>query len=294
MTLKQLTYFLKIAELGNLTKAAQALNISQPPLSYSLKQLETELGVQLFIRDSHNLKITSEGAYLQDKASQILTLVQSTEENLKNFSAIAPITINIGAVSSVVHNMLPGIINTYRQNYPSVVLNIHDGSSIRIMELLDNGIIDIGIFREPFNRNLYCYKKIGLPQLSSKENDYFVAAGKRSFFTNTESSEIKLVDLAKLPLIIHRRFEDSFLHDCTMQNVTPHIICRNDNITTSIEWSENGFGVAVMPLSSSYLIHDKEILIKKITDPVSYSNIYLIWNKSRRLPLSVMEFISLF
>ena len=80
MTLKQLTYFLKIAELGNLTKAAQALNISQPPLSYSLKQLETELGVQLFIRDSHNLKITSEGAYLQDKASQILTLVQSTEE----------------------------------------------------------------------------------------------------------------------------------------------------------------------------------------------------------------------
>lgn len=66
MTLKQLEYFLAIAETGNITKAAARLNISQPPLSLQLKTLEDELGVELFVREKKKLFITSQGQMLEE------------------------------------------------------------------------------------------------------------------------------------------------------------------------------------------------------------------------------------
>ncbi len=294
MTLKQLTYFLKIAETGNLTKAAQLLNISQPPLSYQLKLLEEELGVTLFTRDSRNLRITNEGIYLQNKTTQILALIQQTVDDLHDFSTIAPTIINIGTVSSVNHNMLPTIIKEYKQHYPHTVFNIHDGSSIRIMELLDNGIIDIGILREPFNHSLYSCQQIKMPDSSNDENDYFVVTGRREFFHDYSQGVIDFSDVVNLPLVIHRRFEESFLYTCMEKNVKPNIISRNDNIITSIEWTVNGLGCAIMPYSSSLLIDDDNVVIKKIIHPVSYANLYLVWSKNANLPLSLLEFINLF
>lgn len=294
MTIKQLYYFLKIAETGNLTKAAQLLNISQPPLSYQLKLLEEELQVQLFVRDSRHLHITNEGIYLQNKAAQILSLIDKTTNYLKHFSTIVPNTLNIGTVSSINHNILPNIISEYKNSYPNTIFNIYDGSSFRIMELLDNGVIDLGILREPFNHSLYSNKKIKIPGDNNDEGDFFVAAGKEQLFHNDDPKTITLKELAVCPLIIHRRFEEQFLADCQKQQLTPNIISRNDNIITSIEWARNSFGVAVMPYSSSLLISDSEIKVKKIIDPISFSNIYLIWNKGSKLPISVLEFINLF
>lgn len=294
MTFKQLNYFLKIAETCNLTKAAQLLNVSQPPLSYQLKLLEDELGVQLFIRDARNMKITNEGIYLQKKASQILTLINQTAEDLKHFSYISPVNINIGAVSSSNHNMLPRIIQTYKQQYPNTIFNIYDGSSMRIQELLDNGIIDLGILREPFNKNLYCGKRIFINRTDTDSDDYFVAAGKKNLFGNHEGSEIPLKYLCPMPLVIHRRFEENFVHNCDALNITPNIISRNDNIVTSIEWAENGMGIAVMPLSSSLLIQNSDVVVKKIIDPVSSANLFLIWRTGEKFPISILEFINLF
>ena len=78
MTLKQLEYFLAIAENGSITKAANTLRISQPPLSLQLKGLEDELGCQLFIRDKKNMIITPKGILLREKAREIMNKVDET------------------------------------------------------------------------------------------------------------------------------------------------------------------------------------------------------------------------
>lgn len=78
MDIRQLRYFLTIAEEGNITAAAKKLNISQPPLSKQLKLLEEELGVTLFNRTSRNLELTDAGILLQNKSSQLLELYKST------------------------------------------------------------------------------------------------------------------------------------------------------------------------------------------------------------------------
>ena len=295
MTLKQLTYFLKIAETGNLTKAAQLLHMSQPPLSYQLKLLENELGVELFTRDARNMHITNEGIYLQDKATQILSLLSKTAGEIKNISTVGIININIGTVTSINHNLLPKIVSSYKEKYPNAIFNIYDGSSFRIMELLNNNIIDLGILREPFNKDLYSYIQIKAPTiLHQDENDYFVAVGKKELFPSPEEETVTLQNISQSPLILHRRFEDLFMSVCKEASVTPNIICRNDNIISSIEWAENGIGIGIMPFTSSLLIRDQNILVKKIISPSFYSNLYIIWNNKAKLPNSIAEFVDLF
>ena len=112
-------------------------------------------------------------------------------------------------------------------------------------------------------------------------------------FENTEEHLITLKELARHPLIMHRRFEELFLSECKDISVTPNIICRNDNIISSIEWAANGIGIGIMPYTSSLLITDDRLIVKKIVEPSFYSNLYLIWSKPK-LPSSLQEFINLF
>ncbi len=295
MTIKQLIYFLKIAETGNLTKAAQLLHMSQPPLSYQLKLLEEELDVALFIREAHNMRITDEGAYLEDMANQILALVTKTQKEIKQRSRATSIHINIGTVSSVNHNLLPGIVGTFKKTYPNAIFNIYDGNSFRIMELLNNHVIDMGILREPFNRDLYEFTKItNTPRFPDNEtDDFFVVAGRPELFNTLEDETISLKNAAALPLILHRRYDEYFMKQCAREHLQPNIICLNDNITTSIEWALNGVGAAIMPYTSSLLIRDPGVLVKKITPPF-YSNLYLIWNTGARFSKPIHEFMALF
>lgn len=298
MTLKQLSYFLKIAETGNLTKAAQLLHMSQPPLSYQLKSLEEELGVELFVRDARNMHITNEGLYLQDKASQILSLVDKTSDEIRKISSQSLISINIGTVTSINHNLLPKIVNVYKTKYPNAIFNIYDGSSYRIMELLNNSVIDIGILREPFPKDLYSYIPIKPHQFTNEdENDYFVVAGRADVFPpgTGEAPDINLEAILDSPLIIHRRFEDIFLAKCQEIHKKPEtIICRNDNIMSTIEWVDNGLGLGIMPYTSSLLITEPDIQIKKIIHPSFYSNLYMVWDQGRKLSGPLQEFMKLF
>lgn len=297
MTLKQLVYFLKIAETGNLTKAAQLLHMSQPPLTYQLKALEDELGVELFVREARNMHITNEGIYLHDKATQILNLVNNTTEEIRKISTNGVININIGTVSSINHNLLPKVVSSYKSFHPNAMFNIYDGSSFRIMDLLNNSIIDIGLLREPFPKEAYSYIpiKTTIP-LTDDEHDYFVVAGKKEVFPSDIdiSDSIDLKDIIDCPLIIHRRFEDIFIEKCNeISAKSNNIICRNDNIMSTIEWVGNGLGLGLMPYTSSLLISDPDVHVCRITNPSFYSNLYLIWQLDQKLSPALQEFIDL-
>ena len=99
MTLKQLEYFLAIAENGSITKAANSLRISQPPLSLQLKGLEEELGCQLFIRDKKNMIITPKGILLRERAHEIMDKVNETLLLMQSASEEERYTIHLGTIS---------------------------------------------------------------------------------------------------------------------------------------------------------------------------------------------------
>ena len=153
MDIRQLRYFLTIADEGSITKAAEKLHMSQPPLSQQLKLLETELGVQLFERNTRNITLTDVGEALLYRTRQILDLFELTKNEVMDIHAGLDGTLSIGTVSSAGATFLPNIMQRFHQMYPRVNFEILDEDSDKIMEMLTHGMIDLGIIRTPFAQN---------------------------------------------------------------------------------------------------------------------------------------------
>lgn len=151
MNIKQLKYFLVVAEERQITSAAKKLYIAQPPLSYQLKQLEKEVEVQLFVRTAHGIELTEEGKVFQKYAEKIVALSISAKSQIHQIKEGELGKIRIGVISScggVVPNEQFKKLVKY---YPNVSFEIHEANTFGIVEQLQDGILDLGIVRTPFN-----------------------------------------------------------------------------------------------------------------------------------------------
>lgn len=294
MDIRQLKYFLAVAEEGQITAAAKRLNISQPPLSQQLKALETELGVKLLIRNSRNVELTEAGIILRNKSEQILELVTATEKELKDLNKGLEGTLNIGTVGSSAITVLPEKIHDFHEKYPNINFQVWDGSSFRIMELLNNGIIELGFVRTPFNSKLYNSLYIDNSQLKSHTHDTMVTVAKPELYKGIYKDTISLEELRDMPLIIHRRFETVISEACSKFGFKPKIICKNDDIVSSLTWANAGIGIALVPRTSSTLMYNTNLEIREIVQPSIESKSALIWMKNRYLSTAASHFIEYF
>ncbi len=295
MTLKQLEYFLAIAEAGHITAAAKNLNISQPPLSLQLKALEDEFGVLLFQRDKRNLTITHEGLILQERAKEIINLVNKTVRDLQNLGVEAHGTIRIGTIISVCSSILPEKIMAFNRTHPQIDFQVFEGSSSHVMDLLNDGTVDIGILREPFNTGLYHSRVIRRNDTGGEEMDSFAAVGLPHFFEGFENEDcISLASLKGKPLIIHRRYYDLLLNHCRQKGFSPNIICQNTEIVSSISWAQAGIGVAVVSYAGSPQYMNDSLMIKQIVDPSIHTRSFLVWRKDSNISNITKQFTQLF
>ena len=110
-----LKYFLAAAEQGNMTKAAQSLNITQPTLSRQIMEMENKLGVKLFSRENKHLALTDSGFLLQQRASEIVILADKTYRELSQQNINLGGTVSIACVESIASNFIPNIISQFSQ-----------------------------------------------------------------------------------------------------------------------------------------------------------------------------------
>ncbi len=297
MTLKQLEYFLEIARLGSVTRAAQSLNISQPPLSLQLKALETELGTPLFQRDKRRLEITPEGLLLQERAQAILALLEETSNDIQSMSTEKQVTLRIGTIGSINNRLLPEVISRFSRDYPYVSFRVIEGRTDSILAHLSEGNADFGFVREPFNVSSFRSVPIRHPDLGSDQNDYFVAIAQPHFYDGyydaPNSSVISLSELQGKPLVIHRRFREMLLGACRKQGFSPHIICENGEIQSSLSWARAGIGIAIAPFTSAVLSTDPNLVIRKLDSLPFSPRVCLVWNQSRRLSPEALAFVNM-
>ena len=120
MDLRALRYFVTVAEELNITRAAEKLNMSQPPLSNQMKSLEEELGTQLFIRGKRHLTMTEAGTVLYRRALQLLELSEQTQEEIRSLDGLAG-KLNIGLIEGRAPYLLARWISGFRMEFPQVV-----------------------------------------------------------------------------------------------------------------------------------------------------------------------------
>lgn len=297
MTLKQLEYFLEIARLGSVTRAAQSLNISQPPLSLQLKALEAELGTSLFQRDRRHLAITSEGRLLQERAQAILALLEETSDDIQSMSTEKHITLRIGTIGSINSQLLPEAISRFSRDYPYVSFRVIEGGTDSILAHITDGSADFGFVREPFNASNFRSIPIRHPALGSDQNDYFVAIAQPQFYDHyfdaPSSDPVSLSELQGKPLVIHQRYREMLLGACRKQGFSPQIICENGEIHSSLSWASSGIGIAIAPFTSAALNTDPNLIIRKLCSLPFCPRVCLVWSQSQRLSPEALAFVNM-
>ena len=285
MDLRQLTYFLTIAKEGQITKAAKHLHITQPPLSQQMLSLEKELGVQLFRRTKKSIILTEAGTILQRRASQILDLVQLTTNEVRETSTGLKGKLTIGIINSSGRLLLPEVIRRFHKEYPQVTFDLHQGTTLHIIELLKSHLIDVGFVRVPIDTS--AFESVPIPA----EKIIMVA---HQALINPPDKILDLMHLKDYPLLVHRRYESTIMDYFHNKNVEPTILCTSDEMIPLLTWALRGLGIAIVPEFSITLFANPELIIRELKQPSATGTSALIWRKNESLPATASHFIELF
>lgn len=146
MELRHLRYFVAVAEERNFTRAAERLHIAQPPLSRQIQQLEEDLGVQLFERQTRPLRLTDTGRFFYTHALRVLAQTAELEAMTRRVGQIER-KMQVGFVGSTLYGMLPRIIRRFRTEHSDIELSLHEMSTMDQIQALKEGRIDVGFGR---------------------------------------------------------------------------------------------------------------------------------------------------
>lgn len=160
MDIKILQYFLAVAREESITRAAERLHMTQPPLSRQLKDLEEELGKQLFIRGNRKITLTEDGFILRKRAEEIVELLEKTKSELSVSSENISGDIYIGGAETEGIRFISKIIVSIQKKYPHICIHINSGHAEDTAERIDNGIFDFGIFIEPADMSKYDFLRL--------------------------------------------------------------------------------------------------------------------------------------
>ncbi len=164
MEIRVLRYFLTVVREQSITKAADALHITQPTLSRQLARMEDEIGVKLFDRGTRKITLTNEGILLRRRAEEILQLVDKTEKELteQDEQVEGKITIGCGEIASV--QILPELFESFRGKYPLVTFDIYTATADHVTEQMDKGLVDVGLLLEPIDIEKYDFIRLDMKE----------------------------------------------------------------------------------------------------------------------------------
>jgi DNA-binding transcriptional LysR family regulator len=224
MNIKQLLYFIAIAENPSISAAAKKLGISQPPLSAQLQLLEKEFGVRLTERGPKGVSLTEAGRMLYKRAVSIVALSDAAIKDLKDYSSGLRGTLRLGTGSSCGMALLGGRLAAFSEAYPLISFEIHEGAAFAMLDLLAANVIDVAVVRTPFQTESYHCEFLAPEPM--------VAAATEKFFPSPSPDVISLSELEGLPLVYYRRMEHVIMAAFEKAAVEPYAYCINDDART--------------------------------------------------------------
>ena len=161
MELRVLKYFLTVADEGNITRAADILHVTQPTLSRQLMELEDEMGTALLIRGKRSVTLTDEGFLFKQQAETIVELADKLEHTFTDQKDVICGTIRIGATEALGGRTLAAHMKEFREKYPDVQFDLYNGMADNIKEMIEHGLIDLGLVMEPIDTSKFEYVRYG-------------------------------------------------------------------------------------------------------------------------------------
>ncbi len=263
MNLRRLECFLMLATELNFSKAAEKLFMVQPPLSRAIKELEEELGVVLFTRNSRRVQLTKAGFFLKDETKKLFAQIEHIKEHLAEMGEGKTGKLKIGYVGAAMHSVLPGILSALKEKL-DINIVLAELKNEEQADALNTGQIDIGfvrsvpergdivateVFKEtfsiilPLNHRLAPQKRIALKELATEP---FIALS---------------YDCAP-------KLCDSIVNICVQSGFTPKTAHETSQVNSIVRLVESGMGYSIVPTSvrNAYDINVKFIELKQFAE----------------------------
>lgn len=289
MELRNLRYFLTVVEASSISKAAKILNITQPTLSRQLKELEIELGAELFKREPKGIKLTEDGIFLKNRSEEILSLASKTKQEFDNKKKQELVgNITIGCVEADNSDTLAMILEELTQDYPRITFHISSGTSEDITERLDKGLLDIAILLEPIS--VENYEKLSLPRTER----WGLLVPRSSDLANNNYIMPQMLKQTNLLVPRREEIQNMIASWCTCDINDLRIVGTYNLIFNIFTLVENNIGSAIVieGATSNRNVNNQLKFIP--LSPVVQTNCVLIWKKSRILTPVLEEFIKRF
>lgn len=287
--IRHLWLFLAVAEEQNFGRAAKRLGMSQPPLSEQIQVLEQALKVQLFERSRRGAKLTPVGAAIlpavRKFAEQLERLELAVEEAVAGQSGM----LTIGAISTAMFDVLPGLIDQLKQQYPHLTVSVREIDSVEALPALEAGDIDLAFARLDGDLGP------AIQSLPVREDRLMVALP--SDHPLAARSRISLSSLASEPLVMFSRkvspvYFDNLIATCRASGFSPRVLHEVRSVASQIAFVSCGQGIALVPASLKKLAPEN-VVLRPLTQKLNVVTTAVAWNSERPNPL-VTELVAQF
>ena len=282
MKLLQMRYFQTVCQYGSITRAAEELFVSQPTISFCIKELEDEFGVKLFHRRHNRLQLTVEGAFFQDKVNYILQAVDALATQMKDMGNNHN-HVKIAVPAMISTFLFPQMFHAYKSLYPEVELEMLETGSLQTRKLVDANSVDLGI---TILDNVVSDTYNMLPLV---DTELVFCVSRDHPLANRDKISFK--ELANEHIILFKAdsYQNIFIKRAFSEvGVTPNILLYSSQLYTIKQFLSYGNAGAFLYRQVAEM--DKDLVCIPLDTPIA-QEVVLIWSKNSNLYSDSENFI---
>jgi len=281
--------FYMVAKYKNISKAADALFISQPAISKSLSRLEENLGCVLFSRTSRGVSLTADGEILYERIREAFAAIEAGEEELRHRTELGIGQLRIGVSTTLCKYILLPYLQNFIRQHPHIRITIECQSTLHTVELLESGQIDIGLIGAPKSHGTLTFLPL------KKIQDTFVAT--QSYLDNLsirEHEDSNLFLSATLMLLDEENITRQYINDYFYRNqIKTNQILEVSSMDLLIEFAKIGIGAAcVIREFVEQELKENTLIEIPMAEPIESRSIGFAYSNSHKLSKSALTFLN--
>lgn len=273
MEIDQLRYFLKVAEQGSFTHAAEELAVSQPALSRSIQRLEEELGQPVFERRTRSLALTDAGNLLQARAREILCILEDTKAEISDDGNTG--RVRIGAIPTVAPYFLPEVLKSFSKTHPNANLIVQENTTDHLLKGCSQGDIDLAIVVLPIKE-----KYLEVSELFEEELQLVLPPD----HPLTKKPSIRLRDVEPYPFVLLDEahcLSDNIVSFCRQRSFQPVAVERTSQLVMVQELVSLSHGISMVPAMACRRDQSNRRVYRSLSGTKPMRKIAAVWNPYR-------------
>lgn len=285
MDIKQISYFMAVAQEGSFSRAAEKLEVSQPTLSMAVKKLEEELGAELFYSFNRRQNLTDEGLRLKEGAAKLLEVYQETIENVKISDHVGSGVVTLGLSPLFGACFFGDLIPSFAAAYPDIKINMIEDGANKIDELVERGEVDLAV-----TLNTERTASFASCHFSTQRN--VALLHKNHPLSNARS--ITVADLKEDSFAIFNQdfiLNRQIMSACHAAGFRPKIALLSSQWDFMVELVSRKRAVSILPKPVLDKHPDPNVVCVPLTDSMKYWDIVLAWNKQKYMSKSCRLFL---